>query len=471
MHKAIPLDALYEAVIVTDADFAVVECNARAVELFREPSVEAFIGRSPHAHMVDSELHLDATLHERLRTEAFIPFECTMRRSDGTTFFAEAAVHRLSERAYIFSVRDISRRKEAFLHLEAANERLRAQDRSRVEFVSNVSHELRTPLTSMSYALTNMLRGLCGPLPEKAVAYLERLQVDTRRLMTTVNDILDMRQLEQGTLKLNKVPLPIHRLLSEVSDALAIQIEAKHQTLSLRLAPQECYILADRYKFERIFFNLLANAIKYTPDGGTITLSTHRDDDGQLVIWVDDNGIGIPKEALPKVTRRFFRVGDQIAGTGLGLSIVRELVELHGGTFAITSPVPDTEQGTRVTLTMPTVPGPLCVLLTGDETFVEELRPLIETCGNTLYVDRDGIDLEKELAAVNPALFLLDGTLPESLLNEMICQLRSAPRFAQLPIVILTTELITDERRAEYARMRVTIHRRPLTPVLFRTLR
>ncbi len=461
MHKSIPLDALYETLLVTDENFIILDCNTRAVELFGEASADAFIGSPPGNHVIDFKQHLNDALKQKLATTPFVLFECNMRRSDGSIFVAETAAHHLGDAIYCFSVRDITARKEDIRNLTAANERLKAQARDRIEFVSNVSHELRTPLTSMSYAITNMLRGLCGPLPEKAVAYLERLKVDARRLMETVNDILDMRQLEQGTLSLRKVSLPIKHTLSEVADALIIQTEAKHQRLTLHLPTKEYYISADRHKFERILFNILSNAIKYTPDGGEITITLSIEDKNgksYLSLIVDDSGIGIPKEALHKVARRFFRVGDHVAGTGLGLSIVRELVDLHDGTFHIDSPVPGTTCGTRVTISIPLIPGPLAIIFSGDEIFIQDLREQLECYGNSVIENRSAIDIAKECANMTPALFFIDGSLPDSLIADMICQLHAAPTLAQIPIHVLAQPPISEERRTEYATMRVTLH-------------
>ena len=128
--------------------------------------------------------------------------------------------------------------------------------------------------------------------------------------------------------------VPLAHLLAESADALLIQAQAKRQTLTVAPAPKEIYAEADRHKVERIFFNILSNAVKYTPEGGAIHASI-RAEGKDALIQVDDNGIGIPPEALPRVSQRYFRVGDQVAGTGLGLSIVKNAVIFHGGTIEV----------------------------------------------------------------------------------------------------------------------------------------
>lgn len=464
-----PLDAFYEAVFLTDDAFRIVTCNLRAVELFRAASREALVGRPLGGFSPEGAVRLSSdAFRESLGREPFVLSEGRAMRDDGTAFVAEVAVHRLGADAALVTVRDVTRRVEALHRAEEANERLRAADRDRMEFVSNVSHELRTPLTSMAYALTNMLRGVCGPLPERAVGYLERLQADVRRLTTTVNDILDLRQLENGTLTLRKTCLPLGRLLAEAADALSVQAEAKRQRLEAVQDAREIYALADRNKIERVFFNLLSNAVKYTPEGGAIRAYLRREGETALVV-VEDDGIGIPPEALPRVSQRYFRVGDQVAGTGLGLSIVREIIELHGGALRVESPVPGTERGTRATVSLPVCEGPLLVVVSGDGAFAQRLAEAAEALGNGLLIDRSGLDLPTTCAGRQPARFVLDGALPEGLLDELVCQIRQDARLARTPILLLTPGMEAT-RRHEYARMRVEVCTMPPTPEALRAL-
>ncbi len=466
----IPLEALSEAAFVIGADCRVVACNSRAVELLRAESPERVLGRNaadlPNDHDLSAEF--PTYLRERLQAVPFMVLQSRLTRDDGTFFLAESTLHRLPEARYLVIIRDITASAEALRRLEAANERLRATIRDRMEFVSNVSHELRTPLTSMSYALTNMTRGVCGALPAKALDYLGRLQVDVKRLLTTVNDILDLRQMENGTLTLRKSAVPLRRLVGEVVEALAIQAETKHQTLTLEPGEREVYSEADRHKIERVCFNILSNAIKYTPEGGAIHATVRAEGD-RAVIEVDDNGIGIPPEALPKVSQRYFRVGDQVAGTGLGLSIVREILELHGGALSIQSPVPGTERGTRVTASLPACAAPLLIVVSGDESFIRPLTEQAEAVGLAVRADREAIDVPKGCEGLSPARFVIDGSLPESCLSDLVCQIRGDARLGRLPILLLAPE-VEPVRRAEYARMRVDVRPWPLAPASLRAL-
>ncbi len=467
---ALTLDALYEAAFLTDANFRITHCNARAVTVLRAASAETLIGRNLNDIPSDNAPGADfpTYLQERLTAVPFVMMELRVTRDDGSVFWAETVAHRLSNEAHLITLRDVTARVESLQRAEEANERLRAAIRDRMEFVSNVSHELRTPLTSMSYALTNMLRGICGTLPEKAVGYLERLHVDVKRLMTTVNDLLDLRQMENGTLKLHRTRVPLFHLLNEVARALMIQAEMKHQRLIVEPLACEHYIYADRHKIERVFFNIISNAIKYTPENGFITARI-RTVDNHVFIEVDDTGIGIPAEALPRISQRYFRVGEHVAGTGLGLSIVREITELHNGHFRVESPVPKTPLGTRITLEFPLETPPRVLAITHDAAFKEAL-----TTALTPICRLDVVELHKDFInetdeAQRPVRFIFDGALSEIELCDAICRIRQMPTFARTPILLMTASMGPHLKR-ECARWRIDVRPKTISTVDLRNL-
>lgn len=457
MSISLTLDALYEAAFLTDGDSKILDCNVRAVEVLRAKSREDLIGRILADIPSDNVPGADFPTYfrERLTAVPFVVIELRATRDDGTAFWAETVAHRLPSGEHLITLRDVTARVESLHRAEEANERLRAAIRDRMEFVSNVSHELRTPLTSMSYALTNMLRGICGTLPEKAVGYLERLHVDVKRLMTTVNDLLDLRQMENGTLKLHCTRLPLTHLLSEVVRALMIQAEMKQQTLTVDASDQAFYIHADHHKIERVFFNILSNAIKYTPEGGTIVARIYAQDE-RVLVEVDDNGIGIPPEALPRVSQRYFRVGEQVAGTGLGLSIVREITELHNGTFQVQSPVPGTASGTRITVAFPQAMPPLMTIVSHNSDFITRLTESLAPMSRTNSISLKQLQGPPAANTESPARFIFDGDLPEAELCATICMLRRDPHSSRTPILLLTHAMGPHLKR-ECARWRIDV--------------
>jgi len=358
------LESVYDGVLITNRKGRVIDFNGRASDFFLADE-DRLLGLPVWNLLSGAGETLIDTIQANLISHKYTLIEATCLRTDGTSFPAEIAVNSLNLDAeghqLCFFIRNITERKRAQEALENAVERLQVHDRARMEFVSNVSHELRTPLTSMIYAVSNMLRGVVGPLPERAVSYLERLDSDCKRLLTTVNDILDLRQMETKTLTLTRARAPCTALIQAGVETLRVQADAKRIRMRVEVPPHELFCTCDAQKIERVMINVVGNAVKFTGDDGgqvTVSLSQDRADPGFALITVVDTGVGIPPEALSRVTQRYFRVGDHVTGSGLGLAISREIVEMHGGTLHVASPAPGATCGTAVTIRLPLAEPP-----------------------------------------------------------------------------------------------------------------
>lgn len=211
------------------------------------------------------------------------------------------------------------------------------EENLRQEFVANVSHELRTPLTNVrSYAETLMDdRDLPADMRE---SFLGVILSETDRMTRIVQDLLTLSRFDSGAAQVTKVRFnPYQSLLSMLE---AVRLEAqRHDHILLRNFENDLPdIVGDKARLEQVLMNVLSNAIKYTPDGGSIKLSAAREGD-KLVISVLDNGIGIPKKDLPRIFERFYRVDKarsrESGGTGLGLSIAKEIMDRHEGTLEL----------------------------------------------------------------------------------------------------------------------------------------
>jgi signal transduction histidine kinase len=225
--------------------------------------------------------------------------------------------------------------------LEESNKKLVELDRLKSQFLSHVSHELRTPLTSIKGFTENMRAGLAGPLGEKQDRYLERIRENTERLTRMIADLLDLSRIEAGKIELALGPVALPQAVGEVVEQLRpLAVEKRHR-LDLHSAVADLAIRADRDRLSQILTNLIDNAIKYTPEGGSITVRIAQQSPRWAKISVIDTGVGIPAEALSRVFDPFFRAGHSIEGRakglGLGLSIVKNLVELHGGKVTVES--------------------------------------------------------------------------------------------------------------------------------------
>jgi PAS domain S-box-containing protein len=440
------LESVYDGVFITDRAGTILDFNGRAADFFKldEPQL---LGLPVIELISGADERLIDTVLVNLNSSRYTLIEARCRRADGTSFPAEIAVNQVdldTEGQLCFFVRDISLRRQTMDALEAAVERLQAHDRARMEFVSNVSHELRTPLTSMIYAVGNMLRGVVGPLPEKAVRYLERLESDCRRLLGTVNDILDLRQIESGTLTLARTRVPMTHLAQTSVDALRVQADAKRQKLSFETPTRECFAQCDQQKLERVLINVIGNSIKFTQEEGEITVRLVTDPGAPdwLEVLVCDNGIGIPKDAIAKVTQRYFKVGDHPNGSGLGLSISREIVELHGGSLQIESPVPGLDRGTAVHVRLPAAPPPTVLVVTDEQPMGETLRSTIEARGYAAVWVPSGQEALARCASQPVDLLVLDLRLPDMDGTELVLRLRDDRRTQRLPAIVLARETL-----------------------------
>jgi two-component system phosphate regulon sensor histidine kinase PhoR len=208
--------------------------------------------------------------------------------------------------------------------------------RARRDFIANISHELRTPITSIRL-LVDTLRGIAPMDAAGRDDLLEKISVETEALSQLAQELLDLAQIESGQTLVRMVPVPVAELLEAATDRFGPQAERKHQTITA-IVSAGLTALADQAQVTRVLGNLLHNAIKFTQDGGRISINAYRQDQ-DIVIAVADNGPGIPSHDLNRVFERFYR-GDRSragGGTGLGLAIAKHVVEAHGGRIWVES--------------------------------------------------------------------------------------------------------------------------------------
>ncbi|WP_455389162.1 GAF domain-containing sensor histidine kinase, partial [Petrachloros mirabilis] len=224
---------------------------------------------------------------------------------------------------------------ERTAQLEAANEQLQELNQLKSNFVSVVSHELRTPMTSIKAYLDNMLDGMTGPLNEKQCQYLSRMRINIDRLTRMIIDLLDLTKIESGRVEMRMQPISIAEFINETIESIRPLTAEKSILLEAQVPTVLPRIQGDRDKLAQILTNLIGNATKFTPAGGTILVKTEVSEaSNMLQICVSDTGCGIPQDELPKVFEKFFRgsaTPEGTKGAGLGLAIVKSLVELHGG--------------------------------------------------------------------------------------------------------------------------------------------
>ena len=231
--------------------------------------------------------------------------------------------------------------------------KFRLVDQLKSDMVSTVSHELKTPLTSMQMAVHLLLEEVVGPLAPKQVELLLAARQESDRLLAMVNDLLDLTKIEQGRFRLDAHPSPASDLIREAADRF--EAAGRDAGVAVRVdVPQGLPpVLADRDRLGHVFDNLVGNALRHTPRGGSVVLGAEPVNGGGTVRFtVSDTGEGIAREHLPHVFEKFYRVpgARSRGGAGLGLAIAREVVNAHGGEIAVES---RPGKGTSFAFTLP----------------------------------------------------------------------------------------------------------------------
>ncbi|MEJ2211003.1 MAG: ATP-binding protein [Anaerolineae bacterium] len=231
--------------------------------------------------------------------------------------------------------------------------RLRAARQMQTDFVANVSHELRTPLTAVKGTVETLRDGAVDD-PEVRDRFLETVEVETDRLIRLVNDLLLLSRADSEALNLERAPLDLGELARATARRLAYRAEAQGLALEVEVEPRLPPVLADADRVEQVLVNLLDNALKYSPRGGSIVVHVAPGADDMVTVSVRDEGIGIPAADLARIGERFYRADRARSraqgGSGLGLAIARALVEAHGGRLWLES---EEGRGTTARFTLP----------------------------------------------------------------------------------------------------------------------
>ncbi|MCX9084984.1 MAG: PAS domain-containing sensor histidine kinase [Candidatus Methanoperedens sp.] len=252
-----------------------------------------------------------------------------------------ASEHKLSDtKMILLTIKDITElKKMEGLRLE--NERLISARKARSEFLTIMSHELRTPLTSVIGYSILLQEKSAGELNEEQRLFVDNVLRSSKHLLDLINNFLELARTETGKQKMVFEEISVSAALNEILEMINENAKAKNINLTKEFDPEIYSIKVDGRAFKQIIFNLLSNAIKFSKrSGGIVTISTKKEND-MIKISVEDNGIGIKKNDLPKLFHMFEQLDSGISrkyeGTGLGLAITKQLIELHGGKIWVES--------------------------------------------------------------------------------------------------------------------------------------
>lgn len=329
------------------------------------------------------------------------------------------------------------------------------------EFVSMVSHELRTPLTSIKGYVDLIVDGEAGEINEIQAEFLGIVQENSDRLVSLINDLLDISRIESGRVHLKVEPLDLAEVAQGVVDTFRTYADRTNIALSWHATKGLPRAAGDRDRVGQVLMNLVSNAIKYSPGGGSVRIDLRRRGE-RVSIGVTDTGMGISSEDQKQLFSKFFRVDStltrEIGGTGLGLSICKSVVELHGGTIGVRSKL---GEGSTFWFTLPVAsedlvrtPEVSAPLETGGLVLVvdhdPEIADLIET-----FLNKRGYDVVKacsgreafeKAAELKPRAITLDVILDDVDGFDLLARLKDDPRTSGIPVVVLS--IVCDEGKS-----------------------
>ena len=314
------LNSMSEGVLLVNGPSEITYANPAAIAMLNLP--ENYVGRA--LIEINRIPQLQALVRNAEKTQELAFSEIRLANLNESE--AEVTVVPVaSQSEYVIVIHDVSK--------------LRRLERIRADFVANVSHELRTPLTTIhGYAETLLTNG--NTKTKKRKEFLVKILKHSERLSRLVSDLLELARLETGDVELKRTQCHLKEFHEQVLDVFEPVLEESGVTLAWEIPEDLPQISVDSQLFMQVFVNLIDNAIKYTPDGGVITVSaepsrTNSDAVNEVVVHIQDTGIGIPSESQPRVFERFYRVDKgrerKMGGTGLGLAIAKHILLCHNG--------------------------------------------------------------------------------------------------------------------------------------------
>jgi signal transduction histidine kinase len=357
------LDNLYEAVAVLGSDGRLKLWNPAYAQIWKLPA-EALVGEPHVGEIVERTRSFFempgspepwVSLKDRVinRLMAHTEQSERLQRADGSVL--HASIVPLPDGNVLLSYLDVTDSTRVERALRERNEALETAGRLKSEFIANVSYELRTPLNAIIGFAEILANQYFGKLNPRQQDYSRGILDSSHRLMSLINDILDLATIEAGYMTLETQEIDIHAMMSSV---LTLARErARNQSLTLNFdCPAEIGALkGDERRLKQALFNLVSNALKFTPPGGTVTLSARREDD-EVALAVSDTGVGVPEEDHLRIFEKFERGNPQgrQSGPGLGLSLVKSFIELHGGRVELAS---SPGSGTTITCYLAAAPA------------------------------------------------------------------------------------------------------------------
>ena len=473
------------AAIVDSSDDGIVSKNLQGVVTSWNRGAERIFGYraeemigQPITRIIpaDRQAEEPAILERLRRGERIDHFETVRVRKDGSPVDVSLTISpiRRNDGTIVGAskiARDITQHKLAIRKLKEANEQLARADRMKIEFISTLSHELRTPLTSIVGWL-HVLRD--DPQPGDLQQGFEVIERNIRVQTQLINDLLDMSRIETGKMTLDLQRLDIAVAVQAAIEAVLPTAETKNVRITSAFGSVNGVVMADRNRMQQIVWNLLTNAVKFTPKGGRVHVTIERVN-SHVEISVVDSGMGIAPEFLGRIFERFTQADSSVSrkysGLGIGLSIVKHLTELHGGTIHAKSA--GIGRGATFCVHLPLMPihaepersaaerrraelddilpeedlaGVEVLVIDDDVDSATIVGRILEKNGAHVRVAHSMEDALREVQNATPHVLLSDIGMPSHDGYELISRVRQLPQGKKLPAVALTALARSEDR-------------------------
>ena len=340
------------------------------------------------------------------------------------------------------------RHARLFRELDTKTKELEIASRHKSEFLASMSHELRTPLNAVIGFSEVLLDRMVGDINERQEEYLNDIRNSGKHLLELVNEILDLSRVEAGQMVIEPTTFEVRSALDDTLTMVRERAAQHALTLTAHVADDVGMIETDELKFKRVVLNLVSNAVKFTPDGGSVCVRANREG-AELTVTVTDTGIGVPLEDQQRIFESFQqgrRGASKEEGTGLGLTLSRRIVALMGGRMWLESTpgegstfgfsIPGLADRTDGVAPPPNGELPVVVLVDDDRASLDLLSAYLDGSSVRVLLARDGVEGLAVIRRALPAAVVLDIRLPRCDGWQVLTQLKADPATAAIPVVI-----------------------------------
>ena len=420
-----------DAIVVTDKEGNVCFVNQAVKSLFGR-NADTFVGRS-------FEFPINVGETSELRIE----------HKDGKKLVAEMRVVTTEwegKQACMASLRDITERKRMEEQIQQANKKLKKLDEMKSDFISTVSHELRTPVAIMRQGVSVCLDGVAGQITPKQKDLLSNIMENIDHLDRLVTDLLDISKIESGKVKLHLSTIDIEKVLEKIKTNFYTRATKKGIRFNMELSGSPIVLLGDEDKIIQIFNNLVSNAIRYTPFGGSVVIRV-KEKENVIECCVEDTGIGISRKDIPKLFSKFEQFGrvvdSEYKGTGLGLAIAKGLVEKHGGKIWVES---ELDKGTTFYFTLKRTVAPKILICDDEPEVVNVIKRFLREDNYELIEANNGKKAVEMATSQEPSLVILDLMIPGLNGYQVIERLKQNKCTKDIPVLLLSGYAVDEER-------------------------